>query len=356
MQQRALRCFSMLLYSCAAIGAIWLTVRFFLPWAAPFLVALALAAVMEPVVRLLCRHGFKRSIAAGMLTLGLLALTVWGLFTLAAKGVSAVTDFARQAPDLMATAGQRLGALEARALAYIETAPDGVAEYLKAALDAVAAAVYGLPAQLSQWTLDTMARTAQAGPDALLFTVTAGIGTYFISAAFPGIAAFLAAQLPEDFRRRLSGLGQDLKGSFGGFLRAQLILMAMTFFELLLAFLLLRIPDAAGIAAITALIDALPVFGTGVVLVPWALYSLLLGSYGQGVALLICWLLVNLVRNCVQAKLLGDQIGLDPIVSLIAIYVGWRVWHVWGMLLFPILFVTMQQLNDKGVIKLWKTP
>ena len=112
---------------------------------------------------------------------------------------------------------------------------------------------------------------------------------------------------------------------------------------------------ALGIAAVTALIDALPVFGTGVVLVPWAIFCLLLGNTGRAIGLIICWAFVNLVRSCTQAKLLGDQIGLDPIASLAAIYVGWRVCGVWGMLLFPILLVTVQQLNDRGVIRLWKS-
>ena len=100
---------------------------------------------------------------------------------------------------------------------------------------------------------------------------------------------------------------------------------------------------------------ALPVFGTGIVLVPWAVYSFILGDTARGIGLLICWGVVNLVRSCVQAKLLGDQIGLDPLPSLLAMYVGWRVWRVWGMLLFPILFVTLRQLNDRGVIHLWKS-
>ena len=155
--------------------------------------------------------------------------------------------------------------------------------------------------------------TAQASPDTLLFIVTTGIGTYFISAAFPKINAFILAQLPSGFRQRLEGLGADLRGSFGGFMRAQLILMAMTFIELLIAFLLLGVRGALGIAAVTALIDALPVFGTGVVLVPWAVFCLLLGSTGRAIGLIVCWALVNLVRSCTQAKLLGDQIGLDPI-------------------------------------------
>lgn len=356
MQQRALRCFSLLLYACVIVGAVWLTVRFFLPWAAPFLVAFTLAAVMEPAVRYLHRHGWRRGMAAALLTLTLLGLLLWGLWTLAAKGLAAVTDFARGAPELVAAIMGQLEALENRALAAVESAPEGISSFLEMALASVNATLNALPARLSQWVLDAVGRVAQAGPDALLFIATAGIGTYFVSASFPSVIAFLAAQLPEKWRRRLEGLGQDLKASFGGFLRTQLILMAMTFFELLLAFLLLRVPSAAGLAAVTALIDALPVFGTGTVLAPWALYCLLVADYGRCVALLGCWAVVNLVRNCAQAKLLGDQIGLNPLVSLIAVYVGWQVWGVWGMLLFPLLFVTVRQLNDKGIIKLWKTP
>lgn len=354
MQSRMIKCFSLLLYSALAVGGIWLAVRFLLPWLSPFLLAFGLAALLEPAVRAMVRGGWRRSIAAGVLTLLLLALLVWGVLALTAKGVSAVTDFAGQVPELMAALGQVLESAEQRVLAYIAAAPDGVADYLKTALDAVGSALYALPAALSQWLLDALRRTAQASPDFLLFSVTAGIGTYFISAAYPRTKAFIKAQLPESFCRRAESFAAELKNGFGGFLRAQLILMVMTLFELLLAFVLLGVKNPVGIAAVTALIDALPVFGTGIVLVPWAAYALLTGAAGLGIGLLICWGIVNLVRSCVQAKLLGDQIGLDPLVSLAAVYIGWRVWNVWGMLFFPLLFAAVQQLNDKGLIKLWK--
>ena len=355
MQQGAARVLSALLYTAAAVGAIWLTVRFLLPWTAPFLLAMALAAMLEAPVRLLVRCGWRRGAAAGLLTLLLLAALLWGAGALASRGIAAVTRFARQTPLLMADLGQALERLEARLLSAIAQAPEGVSDYLLTALDAVSERLYDLPGAISQWALDALARAAQGSGNVLLFAVTAGIGTYFISAAYPQTLAFLRAQLPESLDRRLAGMGEDLKGSFGALLRAQMMLMVMTFFQLLLAFLLLGIPRAPGLAALTALIDALPVFGTGIVLLPWALYSLLLEDLGRGVGLLICWAMVNLVRSCAQAKLLGDQIGLDPLASLIAVYVGWRVWGVWGMLLFPVLLVTLRQLNDKGVIRLWKS-
>ncbi len=354
MEQKAARVALILLYGAAAVGALWIFVRFLLPWTAPFLVAFLLAALTEPAVRFLIRRRIPRSVASGMLTLLLLAVVIVLAVWLVSWGVSAATDFARRVPMLMQEAGNSLARLELRAREYIRTAPAGVSGYLENAVDAAAETLYRLPAVISQWALDAAAHVAHNSPGSALFAVTAGIGTYFASAAFPRIVAFAEAQLPAGLRRRLNGLGRDLKRSFGGWLRAQLILMAMTFGELLTAFLLLRVGNAAGLAAVTALVDALPVFGTGIVLLPWAVYSLLLGDIGRALGLIITWGTVNLVRSCAQAKLLGDQIGLDPLSSLLAVYVGWQVWGVWGMIVFPILFVALRRLNSNGVINLWR--
>lgn len=355
MHQRLGKHMGVLLYAAGTVGAIWLMVRFLLPWAAPFIVAYLLACLLEIPVRALIRQGWRRTAAAGVVTVAVLAVLVWAVAALTMKGISTVTEFAKQAPGLMSAVSDKLNALEQRAYMFALTAPEGVSDYLGTAIEALGEGVNSLPMLISQWALDVLTRTAQASPDTLLFAVTAGIGTYFISSSFPRTNAFIMLQLPDSFRIRLEGLGRNLKESFGGFMRSQLILMGMTFFELLFTFALFRIRGAVGLAAIIALIDALPVFGTGIVLVPWAAVSLLLGKTELGVGLLVCWAVVNLVRSCTQAKLLGDQIGLNPIASLLAVYIGWRVWGVWGMLLFPILLVTLQQLNDRGVIKLWKS-
>ena len=112
-----------------------------------------------------------------------------------------------------------------------------VCYFLAAALGALMDEIYEIPAFISQRLVDGIARMAQAGPDTLLFIVTALLGTYFISASFPKTNAFIAAQLPNSLLRKLEGLGADVRTCFGGFFRAQLILMCITFFELLAAFL-----------------------------------------------------------------------------------------------------------------------
>lgn len=355
MQQRALRCLSLLLYMGVAVGAVWLSVRFLLPWGAPFLLALALAALLEHPVRALVRRGWRRGAASALLSVAALSAVLMGLFRLGSRCLSALTELARRSPELVSGMAQGIGRLEGRLLAWIDSAPPEMAEVLRSALDGLAEALYGVPALLSQSALDAASRAAQYSPDALLFAVTFGIGTYFFSASFPRVMRFLERQLPEEQKRRLEDLGRDLRGSFSGFLRAQLLLMVLTFCELLLAFLLLRVESAFGLAALTALVDALPVFGTGTVLLPWAGGCLLLGDSGRALGLAVTWALVNIVRSAAQAKLLGDQIGLDPLASLIAVYVGWKLGRVWGMLLCPLVAVTLQQLNDRGVVHLWKS-
>ena len=338
----------------ALVGLLWLLFHFLLPWGAPFLLAFALAALLEPAVGWLVRHRWPRSAAAGLCTLTLLALLLRGLSALLGWLGSLGTELANEIPALVQALGDWVRQLEAWAERTVRYAPEDSSELLSTALDSMGQALAGIPGSLSRAALSAVTGLAQAGPDLLLFAVTAGIGSYFCSASFPRVLAFLAAQVPEHWKRRFAGLGTDLKGSLGGWLRVQGILMGITFFELLGAFLLLGVKDGPWLAAVTALVDALPLFGAGIVLGPWALLSLLLGNLRRGLGLLIAWAVTALTRSCLEAKLLGDQIGLHPLASLMALYVGWRVWSVWGMLLFPVLLVTVRQLNDRGVVRLWR--
>ena len=335
-------------------GALYLAGRCLLPWTAPILTAWVLAALLEPAVAFLVRRRWKRGAAAALCTLTALGLLLWGLGALIGRGVTAATELSKALPALMEALSLRLGDLRALMEQHIRAAPAPTAALLEGALSSLASAASALPAQLSKGLVTLLSRMAQASPDTLLFLVTAALGTYFISAAFPTVNAFLLAQLPDWLRQRLEGLGEDLRSGFGGLVRAQLILTGICFAELLAAFLLLGVQGAAVLAAVTAVIDALPVFGTGVVLLPWALACLLLGQTRRGLGLILCWGVTELVRSAAQAKLLGDQIGLDPLASLLSVYVGWRVAGVGGMLLFPLGIYALIRLNDRGVVRLWK--
>ncbi len=345
-----------LLAAAAAGGALWLFGRFVLPLLAPFLAAFALAAASESAVRALVRRGLPRRFAA----LGPVLLTLALLLALPVLLIGQLSSFsslfAREAPRLAGAAAERLGELESFLSRYAETLPEELGGMFHATLHTAGDALRALPGTLSARLLAFAAKTAQDGPGILLFAVTFFLGTYFFSASYPEVLAFLRAQLPERLRRRADELAVELRSSFGGWLRAQLILAAVTFFELLVLFWLLGLRLALPLAAVTALIDALPVFGTGAVLVPWAAGELLFSRFGRALALLLGWAISALGRNLLQAKLLGDQIGIHPLLSLLSLYVGWRLWGVGGMIVFPLLAATLQQLGERGVLRLWKTP
>lgn len=347
--------FAALIYALTLVGLAWLFVCFFLPWTAPLLLAFTAAALMEFPVRALVKRGWRRSFAAGVMTVGVLGGLTWLTVWLTTRAVGAVTDFAARLPALMEGASRTMALVSEKVEQLAASSPEGVGEYIRTVSESIGSTVSEIPALLSRRALDLVGKTAQRSPDILLFSITAAIGSFFLSASFPHTVAFIAAQLPESLKSKLSLLRHYLKGSFSGLIRAELILMGITFFELAAAFWLMGVPNAPALALMTALIDALPVFGTGIVLLPWAAWCFLEGNFPWALSLLISYGVVNIVRSCLQAKLLGDQIGLDPVMSLLAVYVGWQIWGVGGMLLFPVLFVTLRQLNEIGIVKLWKT-
>ena len=118
--------------------------------------------------------------------------------------------------------------------------------------------------------------------------------------------------------------------------------------------LLMRQEYALLLAALIALIDALPVFGTGTVLVPWAAVECLLGNVPKGAALLALFAVISVVRSVLEPKLVAPQAGLPPLASLAAMYVGFCAMGVAGMVLSPVLLLLVKQLHDGGYIRLWR--
>ena len=331
-------------------AALWFGARLLLRLLAPFLAAFALAAALEGAVRLLVRRGLPRRAASALTTLLALGLIAALLRLLAGRLAELLAVLVRTAPRLVSALGERMSALERHAARLAEAVPQDFSQPLRSALRASAAALGELPAQLSSRLLALAADTLSNSPGILLFLISFFLGAYLISASYPQLCGFIRARLSEKTRRRAAELAGDLRGSLGGWLRAQLILAGLCFVELLGLFLLLDVRAAAPLAALTAFVDALPVFGSGIVLVPWALGELLLGELGRALALLCGWALSALGRNLLQARLLSGQIGIHPLVSLVSLYAGWRLWGVWGMIVFPLLFAMLQRLAERGLL------
>lgn len=279
-------------YYAVLAAALYLFLRYLLWWLLPFLLAFAAARAMEPVILLLRRTvHFKRGFSAALLTLfllfllgGLLSLLLSALFTEA-------TAFLTQLPTLLDALPALTGGLLDRLRAYGALCPDWLRELLTAELSDWAAYGSTALAGLASRALALLGSMAAAVPALVLFAATTLLAVFFL-------AGFWL-------------LGER--------------------YSLLAAFLI-------------TLVDALPVFGTGTVLIPWALAELLLGSVPRGAALVILYLCTLTVRSITEPKLVAAQAGLPPIASLMAMYLGARAFGVAGMVLFPLLLLLAAQM------------
>ncbi len=141
--------------------------------------------------------------------------------------------------------------------------------------------------------------------------------------------------------------------------KAYLILICITFTEMLLGLGALKLFGlykggyVFAICLITAIVDIFPVLGTGTILIPWGLYSLLTGSYGLGIGLIVIYVVITVIRQAVEPKLVADQLGLPPYITIIAMYIGTQLFGFIGLFLLPISIMLLKVLNDEGIINIF---
>lgn len=182
-------------------------------------------------------------------------------------------------------------------------------------------------------------------PDSALSLGTAFVSAFLISARLPGIRRYLLRRIPRDALRSLADTCRRIRRIFWNWLTAQCKLVGVSFVILFLGLVILRIPHALLWAAVICLVDAFPVLGTGTVLLPWSLVCLLQEDTARAVGLVSIYVTITLTRSMLEPKFLSRHLGLDPLITLIALYVGFRLWGIGGMILAPILTVVTIQIT-----------
>lgn len=346
MNEAALRRFLLLALSAAvSVAGCYLLFRYVLLWCLPFLLALAIAALLEPSVLFLQRKlCFRRGFSAFLLTLlllfllgGLLSLLLSTLLAQLSALISAVPSYLDALP---AAAEALLGRMER----FAPACPAWLIDLLREQTAQTVSDVDSLLRALLSRVLSALPSAAATLPGGLLAAATCVLAVYFISASYPLLRAWLANRLPPKAARALLLFRSGITQSIVRWLRAQLTLSLVTFLELLAGFLLMRERYALLLALLITVLDALPVFGTGTALVPWAVFTLLFGFPPRAIVLLALYLCTLLTRNTLEPKLLSRQAGLPPVASLLAMYLGFCSFGLAGMLLFPFLLLLAAQI------------
>lgn len=338
-----------LIIAAAILGG-WFSIQFLLPLTFPFLLGLGLAMAAEPVTGLLCRRlKLRRGPAAGIgVTAALAAISL--LFLLLCGLLLRELGFLMTVlPSLEQAAAGGLSALSGWALDLAGRLPGGLGRMVSRSITDFFSGGSQLLEQGFRYALSLTGGILSRVPNGALIFGTALISGYMISARLPGIRSWFRKKLTAERVQKILDGFRRIKTALLGWLRAQLKLMGLTWVILTLGLVLLRIPYAPVWAAAVALVDAFPILGTGTVLLPWALVCFLQSDTARAVGLLSTYAAISLTRSVMEPKLLGDHMGLDPLVTLGALYSGYRLWGFGGMILAPVLAVAAVQLfRDAG--------
>ncbi|MBQ9148370.1 MAG: sporulation integral membrane protein YtvI [Oscillospiraceae bacterium] len=328
-------------------GGIYLTVRYLLPLCLPFLLGAALALAADPIVRFLCtRARLPRPAAAGIgvsVSFAFLALVVMLLCGLLIRELGALSGVL---PELIDAAKGGLDSLSAFLLDLAQRTPDGIRPLVTQQVTGLFSSGSALLDRLTAWLLALASGILSRIPDSAFGFFTAVLASFMISAKLPKLRETLRAKLPTQRIQPLLAAFTRLKTALLGWLKAQLKLSGVTFGLVAVGLLLLRVPYAPLWAVLVALVDSFPILGTGTVLIPWSLVSFLQGDHLRSFGLLGLYAGAVLTRTLLEPRLVGRQLGLDPLVTLIAFYAGFRLWGIPGMILAPLLAVTATQLTD----------
>lgn len=338
--------FTLLLTLLGVFLAGWLAIRYLLPVALPFLLGLGMAALAEPLVRRLadqCR--LPRALASTLVLTGLY-LAVGGLLYLLCRTLYRELGAAAQGlPALLQALAGPLNGLQQWLDALAGRAPEGLRPWLEEAASGLFSGTAALTSRITGWLLGLASSLLTGLPDSMLMTGTAILSSFMISAQLPCLRRKAAAFSSARWQGKVISALLGLRRALSGWCVAQLKLMLMTFLIVTAGLFLLRVEVPLLAGGIIALVDALPMLGTGTVLLPWGLLLFLQGRPATGAGLIVLYGISAMVRSALEPRMVGRQLGIDPLLTLTALYAGYRLWGVGGMLLAPVLTITALQLH-----------
>ncbi len=202
--------------------------------------------------------------------------------------------------------------------------------------------------------MNAMAITLKKLPGIIFSIFTSLVSACFLSFEYDNFVAFIKRQLSHESISKVVKIKKTVNESIVGFLKGYFLIVLFTFIFMLTGFKVLGVQNAIAISIIVALIDILPVFGTGIILLPWGVYSLISSNLFLGVGLILIYVVYSLTRYFIEPRIIGKKVGVNPLISLLAMFLGLKLFGLIGLILAPITVSVLLVLHKNKAIRLWK--
>ena len=308
--------------------------KYLLPILMPFVIGFVIASIVQLPLNALGLKGRRRTKAAAVvLCIVFYAVVIWLMVLFSSKIIAEIVTFANAVPDLvykkLYPAIWDLGDWVQNILEPIDTT---LAQLVNEAGKTLVSTLAKYATQFSGWAVKTLATGVISIPGALITIIVTIVSSFYIAADYQTVAAFLKKLIPAAHRNKVVEIVGYAEHAVVVYIRSYLALFLLTAAELWLGFWI-------------ALFDLMPILGVGGILMPWGTIALLMGNLKLGLGIWGLYLAITAVRNAVEPKLVGQQIGLHPLATLVAMVVGLKVAGLPGMMLLPISLVAIMRMR-----------
>lgn len=342
------------LFTATVLGLIYFFMKFVFFWIFPFVIAIGICFLIEPIIQWFVQKlKWKRGVASG-LVVTILAVILLGITALIS------TTLISEMHSLLGNMSEYID----HVITFIEDIPNKYSHIfakvpeknLTNALEFLKNYDYSnlLSGSIGTGVVKYAGGFLTSIPSMIVYIIVTIASTYFSAASFPAIKRFIINQFTPKTREVIIEAKHQFFNTIVKYLKSYFVLLMITFAELSVAFLIFGIQPAVTLAFVISLVDILPVLGVGTVLIPWSAIELLLGNPLRALTLICIYLIVTIIRQILEPKVIGDHVGMLPILTLFCIYVGLQLFGILGMFLLPITVIVIKNLHDDGKIKIWK--
>lgn len=336
------------------LGLGYIGIKYVVPLLMPFVIGMIIAVCFRRLIDLVqSKTKIRRSIISIVILLIFYIALGYLIFIIGFKIVNFIGDLVSNIPTLYENTIRP--AIETLANNISKQFPD-VKVYIDDFMNDFNPKVFSYISKASSSILAELANLAGMVPTLLIKLIFTIVSSFFFTIDYYRITRFITFQFKGERRDVLLKIKDNGIGTIGKFIRAYSAIISITFVELSLGFWIIGIPNPIFFGLLIAVVDIMPILGTGAIILPWAIISFIIGNTKVGIGMLILYVVITAVRQTLEPRIVGQQIGLHPIVTLILMYVGAQLMGVLGLFSLPIIATLLLKLNEEGTIRLFKKP
>lgn len=313
----------------------------------PFVIGWIISAIASPMVNWLeKRFNIVKKLGSALIVILVIGLIVTGIYFAISRIVIEVGDLVKNIPEMYAQLESGLRQIGGTLSGLFEKLPMGIQNGWNSFMANLDESMTGIMAKISDPAMAAAGNFAKRLPFYLISVIVAILSAYFFTIQREDVLKWMKKIAPESVEKRMTLVMDNLRYALGGYFKAQFKIMGVVFLILVVGFAVLGIRYFVLVAFLISFLDFLPFFGTGTAMIPWGIYKFLMGDYKTAIILVVLYAITQIIRQLLQPKLVGDSVGMNPLVTLLLLYVGYRLGSVFGMILsVPIGMVLINMLQ-----------